>query len=79
MARRALHEFEKSAQLFLVRDTLPGHGWAACRAPVHQSASERTSDTVDGSCLKGLFAGLCLETSATLVVYGIWHAWQLLR
>jgi hypothetical protein len=81
MARQVLCAFEKSAELFLVRDTLPRLGWPASRALASASAreSERTSDAVDGSCLKGLFVGFGLEAFAALAAYGVWHVWQLLR
>jgi hypothetical protein len=81
MARQALREFERSAQLFLVRDTLPVSGWVVYRAHAGKSVRERESapDAEDGSCLKGLFVGLYLEVVAGLGLYGIWQLWRLVR
>ncbi len=67
----------------MLRDILPGAAWAPYRAPTRLLAtvSERVSETNQskGNCVKGLVVAIGLEGATALGVFGIWHAWHLVR
>jgi len=72
----------------MVRDILPGPGWAPYRSDGLPAArdSARTpaervyvDDSGDGRCMKGLLVGVALECVAGLGVFGVWQLWHLLR
>ena len=70
-------------QPFMLRDILPGAGWAPYQRPVRgvvveiNRSSRATSEDV--ACVKGLLVGVFLEGVAGLGVFGLWHLWHLIR
>jgi hypothetical protein len=81
---QALFEIHvKSSQPFLLRDVFPGTEWTPYHLPVRTRARNVESmvegEARDGNCLKGALIGLCLEAAMGLCMYGIWHAWQMIR
>lgn len=75
-------------QRFMLRDILPGPGWAPYRpdAPAAGRDSDGTlaervyvDDSGDGRCMKGLLVAVALECVAGLGVVGAWQLWHLLR
>lgn len=84
MATQVLCDFEiKSPQPFMLRDILPGPGWAPYRAPVRllerESEYESDADVAGGSCVKGLMTAAFIEGAMVLGIYAAWQAWHLLR
>ncbi|MGD0630249.1 MAG: hypothetical protein ABR987_12905 [Terracidiphilus sp.] len=84
MASQTLNELHReSPQPFMLRDVLPGPGWAPYWAPARPlpGAADFASKACeeDGSCVKGLVVAICLEGAAALSVFGIWQLWHLIR
>jgi len=84
VASHALKEFHRDTpQPFLLRDVLPGPGWAPYRAAARPLPEIRKivpeTYEVEGSCIKGLLVGIGLEGAAALGVYGLWQLWHLIR
>jgi hypothetical protein len=84
VATQVLNQFEiESSQPFMLRDILPGAAWAPYRAPTCPIANEMecASDAIeeDGNCVKGFAVAIGLEGAMALAVFGIWHAWHLIR
>jgi len=84
VASQAIKEFHRDTlHPFLLRDVLPGPGWAPYRAAARPLP--RAMDVVPeaneegGSCMKGLMVGMGLESAAALGVYGLWQLWHLIR
>ena len=84
MASRVLLKIEVGpSQAALLGEVYPGRPREPYRVPAYDfvSVSEYLSeaDSEDGSCLTGLFVGLCLEAVMALGVCGIWQLWHMLR
>lgn len=84
MASQAFNEFHReSPQPFMLRDVLPGPGWAPYSVPARPllSARELVPETCeeDGNCLRGLVVAIGLEGAAALGVYALWQLWHLIR
>lgn len=89
MASPILVEIETlRPQRFMVRDILPGPGWAPYRpdglaavGKTDRTPAERVyvDDSGDGRCVKGLVVGIALECIAGLGVFGAWQLWHLFR
>jgi hypothetical protein len=84
VASQALNQFEvEPRQPFMLRDILPGPGWAPYQAPAQtfplpvERASEETTE--DGSCVKGMLAALAIEGIVAVSVFALWQAWHLIR
>lgn len=83
MASQALNQFEiEPPQPFMLRDILPGPGWApytASARPLARGASRAPDANADeGSCLKGVLVGIGLEGAVALGIWGLWQVWHLL-
>ena len=67
----------------MLRDILPGPGWAPYRAPTQAFPRpverEQDESVEEGSCVKGMLAALAIEGVVALGVFGLWHAWHLIR
>jgi hypothetical protein len=86
MASQVLCDFKVKVEVtqpFMLRDILPGPGWAPYRAPPipfeREMEYESDADVVGGSCVRGLLTGICLEGIMALGIYGAWQVWHLLR
>ena len=84
MASQALNQLEAESQPpFMLRDILPGPGWAPYRAPARmfpRALDRAPHDSVEeGNCIKGFLAGIAIEGIVALSVYAVWQAWHLLR
>jgi hypothetical protein len=84
VASQALNQFElESPQPFMLRDILPGPGWAPYTASVRplarDAASAPDADVEEGSYLKGALVGIGLEGVVALGVFGLWQVWHLIR
>jgi hypothetical protein len=79
-----MNEFEpETPQPFLLRDVLPGPGWAPYRAAAFPLPQDREVAAKpyeeDGCCMKGLLVGIGLEGAAAMGIYGLWQLWHLIR
>lgn len=82
-------EFETiTTQRFMVRDILPGPGWAPYRPQLHLVSEKSDSltegslsseNSEDGKCLKGALIGIALECVAFAGVFGVWRLWHIAR
>ncbi len=67
----------------MLRDILPGPGWAPYHAPARtfDLRMDRSQDSaqIEGNCLIGVLVGLCLEAGMALGAYGVWQLWHLIR
>jgi hypothetical protein len=84
MATQVLGEINlETARPFMLRDIIPGAGWAPYQAPVRplEREAEYHSDTDEagGSCIRGLVMAFCLEAVTGVGAYAAWHAFHLLR
>lgn len=84
MASQAINEFHReSPQPFMLRDVLPGPGWAPYRAAARPLPHKRElvpeECEEDGSCVRGFLVGIGLEGAAALGIYGIWQLCHLVR
>lgn len=86
MASQAIGNFEvQPTQPFMLRDILPGPGWAPYTASerTHVSRIDRArvsdGEAVHGSVAKGVLIGLLMEAAAALIAYGAWQVWHLVR
>jgi hypothetical protein len=80
VATQALGNFEmEPTQPFMLRDILPGPGWAPYKASEGRIDCTSRAEVVPGSCLKGAVIAIMLESAAALVVYGAWQVWHLIR
>jgi hypothetical protein len=84
MASQALNRFQtESSNVFMLRDILPGPGWAPYRAL--SPALEKETETVPKSCaedgdpIKGVLVALGLESGVILVLFGAWQVLHLIR
>ena len=84
MASQALNQFEpESCQPFMLRDILPGPGWAPYQPPARpfplpvELESDETME--EGSCVKGMLAALAIEGIMALGVFALWQAWHMIR
>ena len=73
MASQTLNQFEEEARTpFMLRDILPGSGWASFQAQV-----ESFSRMTDANCIKGFLASIAIEGIVGLSVFALWQAWHL--
>jgi hypothetical protein len=86
MASQALNQFEGEAHTpFMLRDILPGPGWAPYQAParalprVVEYELDDSMEVEEGSCVKGMLSGILVEGIVALGVYAVWHAWHVIR
>jgi len=89
LATPILIEIETArSQSFMVRDILPGPGWAPYRPRVHTIGKSKDflseerikeGDCADGKCLKGLLTGVALECVVGMGVFGVWQLWHFVR
>jgi hypothetical protein len=84
VASQAIGKFEvEPTQPFMLRDILPGPGWAPYQASdrgrVGRNNCSSDGEVVPGSCVKGAVLAIVLESVAALTVYGAWHVWHLIR
>lgn len=67
----------------MLRDILPGAGWAPYTAPVRELTCEAdlrsAGDEQEGSCVKGFLVGIFLEGIVAAGIYGVWHMWHVIR
>lgn len=84
MASQLLDELEiESTETFLLRDILPGAGWAPygpepCDLP---SDMELASEALveEENCPRAILVGICLEAVIGFSIYGACHAFHLVR
>ena len=84
MASQALNQLEiELPQPFMLRDILPGPGWAPYQPQYRSSIVEidRASKqrVGEGSCAKGFLVAVAFEAAIALGVFGIWQLWHLIR
>jgi hypothetical protein len=84
VASQALNQFEiESSQPFMLRDILPGPGWApytaSARPPARRAIRVPHAGMDEGSCIKGTLVALGLEGAAALGAFGLWQIWHLIR
>ncbi len=80
MASQVLSEFQvESSEYVLPGDAISGPIWAPSAFEVPSLATPLESCAEDGSCVKGFFVAIGLETAMALGLYGIWQAWHILR
>ncbi|HEY6846401.1 MAG TPA: hypothetical protein VI320_09335 [Terracidiphilus sp.] len=83
MASQTLNQFKGEARTsFLLRDILPGSGWALSRAPagsfpriVERAPAENAEEA---NCIRGFLAAIAIEGLAGLGVFGLWQGWHLM-
>jgi hypothetical protein len=84
MVSQALNRFQReSSNVFMLRDILPGPGWAPYRAlsPALERETEREpkSSAEDGDPIKGMLVALGFESAVILILYGAWQVLHLIR
>jgi hypothetical protein len=83
MASQTLNQFKGEARTsFLLRDILPGPGWALYRAPAQSFPRlvERApvQNAEEASCIRGFLAAIAIEGIVGLGVFALWQAWHLM-
>ncbi|MGA3048581.1 MAG: hypothetical protein ABSD67_18250 [Terracidiphilus sp.] len=84
MASQALNRFQtESPNVFMLRNILPGPGWAPYRAlsPALERETEIApkSSAEDGNPFKGMLVALGFEAAVVIVLYGAWQVLHLFR
>jgi hypothetical protein len=68
-----------NAQTAIATETCPG-GFVCPSVREDPRLSEEMEAMLVGSkCAKGIVVSFCLEAAAALAIYGLWHAWHILR
>jgi hypothetical protein len=67
----------------MLKDVFAGPMLASSSSEAFARSGERDrpydASVEDGSCLKGFFVAIGLETGAALGIYSIWLVWHILR
>ena len=84
MATQVFNRFEsETPAVFMVRDILPGAGWAPYQAESQVCAIETEPVSAvtreDGDFFTGALAALSLEAGLAVCVWGVRLAWHLFR
>ena len=84
MASQVLNQIEiELTQPFMLRDILPGPGWAPYqlqrRSLVVEIDHPSKKAEERGNCIKGLVVALTLEATVAFGAFGIWQLWHFIR
>jgi len=84
VASQAFNQFDiELPQPFMLRDILPGPGWAPYQPPpqvvIARINRPSKKNVAEGSCAKGLLVAIAFESTVALGALGIWQLWHFIR